>query len=173
MQSTVSSGVVPPWRRQSLEAISAMVSPDFSGPSRGWWPMENVRVSGQVGKLVKHGEKTSEVVFGGHYSPAELRTVSTADMEKIHDAYNRALRGDTISPPAPVMIPRIKSVPVTLSQAREITRFDAEGYDTSGEWVVLDVVSEAQVRSFTVRPNGRVARRFKLEPGSYEFRKKE
>lgn len=152
------------------DAIRRHVSPDFTGPQDGWWPMENVLVGERVGKLVSYSPTTCRVVIGGYYGPPAVKKIHAGELVKINDPYNRRLRGD--APPAPT--PKLALAPVKLTAATEIANFTAAGYDTSGEWsaVLVDNGTETPVRNFTVHPDGKVARRFTLPPGTYELRRR-
>lgn len=153
------------------EAIKAFLAPGFTEPEDGWWPMENVEVGDRIGKLVYYSRTTCDVVFNGCYIPPVLKRVPPTELRKVDDKYNRRLRGDAEPEPTP----KLKMAPAKLAQATEISTFTAEGYDTSGEWSVVQMGAdgtETHVRNFTVHPDGRVARRFTLPPGSYQLRRR-
>lgn len=158
----------PPDGRSRYAQIERLLNPSFTEPQEGWWPMENVQVGDQVGKLVSYSPTTCEVVIGGYYGPPRRKKVHAGELVKIHDRYNLRLRGD--SPPSPT--PKLGSTEVVLGNEIEVRRFVREGFDSSGEWEWFDQVNEKVIRRFTVKPDGTVARAFKVPPGSYEIRRR-
>lgn len=162
--STIKSN---PWHLYAWQ-----VEPDFTEPEAGWHPLENVDVGGRVGKLVSYSTTECRVAFGGFYSPVDIRRVMTAELRKVNDAYNRRLRGDEPAPSNGSQLPKLQMTPVALSEATSVARFEVEGYDTTGGWMVVEPASGRVVRNFTVRPDGRVAQSFTLQPGSYEMKRR-
>lgn len=152
-----------PWHRYRIP------DPEFAEVIDGWWPLENVRVGDRVGKLLDYGT-VCKVVFGGYYTSPQIESVPATNLGKVDDLYNLRLRGDESRPERDQKMPKLQSRPATLRKATRIKAFTVEGWDTSGEWEAVDGASGAQVRKFTVRPDGSV-RAFTLQAGSYDFRR--